>query len=517
MADEPTFAEQQVTGNTLSESDQIRKRITDYKAQITPNSLQVIEVMLQQQLSSGLLKPGDLDAMIILRDDVNKAYIDYRTQLENAQRRLADLAQDEAIEKAQAEEAKIAAIVDARDVERQRRKDAESRLAQVEAVLASHGISMDLNADGVIGLAEGQVADELTAEEQAQVDNIVSVEKDNIAEIQQTALAQPVEPKQPSRAFELARALNPEPETSAVESLQIPDPTDEQMEAAQAMIEELDNEPTQEYEYYEDYGYDANGSPTREVPKSVPQSETTQLFQDTHDWADNEDKERKTFEEWNEEQAEQVEEREHVLDVPEDAKGTEEFLEMVEEVEKKSQRTELADGVYIEEREVEEPSVSEQMQDELEPIQKFSSEYSPAAYDPEPVPQPSAPVITASQLPGDVKTFAEIDDYPTTQHDESDDLEDAKRVEEEYDEVTIPTESELKGMTKKNINAQAVILGFDVPTSLNKTKMIESFMKQTEEFISSLQESGEFISAESTDTTDSDDDDTDNIQDGGYF
>ena len=121
MADEPTFAEQQVTGNTLSESDQIRKRITDYKAQITPNSLQVIEVMLQQQLSSGLLKPGDLDAMIILRDDVNKASIDYRTQLENAQRRLADLAQDEAIEKAQAEEAKIAAIVDARDVERQRR------------------------------------------------------------------------------------------------------------------------------------------------------------------------------------------------------------------------------------------------------------------------------------------------------------------------------------------------------------------------------------------------------------
>ena len=180
MADEPTFAEQQVTGNTLSESDQIRKRITEYKAQITPNSLQVIEGMLQQQLSSGLLKPGDLDAMIILRDDVNKASIDYRSQLESAQRRLADLAQDEAIEKAQAEEAKIAAIVDARDVERQRRKDAESRLAQVEAVLASHGISMDLNADGVIGLAEGQVADELTDEEQAQVDNIVSVEKANI-------------------------------------------------------------------------------------------------------------------------------------------------------------------------------------------------------------------------------------------------------------------------------------------------------------------------------------------------
>ena len=190
MVDEATFAQQQVTEETLSESDKIRQRIADYKAQITPNSLQVIEVMLQQQLSSGLIKPGDLDALMILRDDVNKASIDYRTQLENAQRRLTDLAQDEVIEKAQAEEAKIAAIVDARDSERQRRKDAEGRLAQVEAVLASHGISMDLNQDGHIGLAEGQVADELTVTEQQQVDNIVSVEKDNTAE----APVEPVEP-----------------------------------------------------------------------------------------------------------------------------------------------------------------------------------------------------------------------------------------------------------------------------------------------------------------------------------
>ena len=496
MADEPTFAEQQVTGNTLSESDQIRKRITEYKAQITPNSLQVIEVMLQQQLSSGLLKPGDLDAMIILRDDVNKASIDYRSQLESAQRRLADLAQDEAIEKAQAEEAKIAAIVDARDVERQRRKDAESRLAQVEAVLASHGISMDLNADGVIGLAEGQVADELTDEEQAQVDNIVSVEKANITEIEQAALAQPVEPKAPSRAFQMARMMNPE-EPSVSEQMQdelepIPDPllddpepvysvTDEMMAEASQMVSDLEDE----------VGYDANGSPTTEdglrISESIghaPQSEVTStVYADTHAWADNEEKERKSFQEWTEEQAELD------LEVPEDAKGTEEFLKMVEDVEKKSQRTELADGVYIEEREVEEPT-----------------------------PSPSAPVISASQLPGDIKTYAEIEDYPTTEHDESDDLEDAKRAEEpeeEYDEVTIPSESDLKAMTKKAINAQAVILDFDVPTSLTKTKMIESFLQQTEEFIAGLQDSGEFVSATMDDGED--DDDTNNNQDGGYF
>ena len=162
---------------------------------------------------------------------------------------------------------------------------------------------------------------------------------------------------------------------------------------------------------------------------------------------------------------------------------------MVEDVEKKSQRTELADGVYIEEREVEEST-----------------------------PSPSAPVISASQLPGDIKTYAEIEDYPTTEHDESDDLEDAKRAEEpeeEYDEVTIPSESDLKAMTKKAINAQAVILDFDVPTSLTKTKMIESFLQQTEEFIAGLQDSGEFVSATMDDGED--DDDTNNNQDGGYF
>ena len=477
MADEPTFAQQQVTEENLSESDRIRKRITDYRAQLTPNSLQVIEVMLQQQLSSGLLKPGDLDAMIILRDDVNKASIEYRTQLDNAQRRLTELAEGEAIEKAQAEEAKIAAIVDARDVERQRRKDAESRVAQVEAVLASHGISMDLNADGVIGLAEGQVADELTAEEQAQVDNIVSVEKDNIAEA-------PVEPKQTSRAFQMARMMNPE-EPSVSEQMQdelepIPDPLLDDPEPVYSVTDEMMAEAAEIGLDLEDeeVGYDGNGSPTTEdglrISESIghaPQSEVTStIYKDTHAWADNEDKERKSFQEWTEEQTELE------LEVPEDAKGTEEFLQMVEEVEKKSQRTELADGVYIEEREVEETT-----------------------------PSPSAPVITASQLPGDIKTFAETEDYPG----------ETEEPEEEYDEVTIPSESDLKAMTKKAINAQAVILDFDVPTSLTKTKMIESFLQQTEEFIAGLQDSGEFVSATMDDGED--DDDTNNNQDGGYF
>ena len=72
MAENKTFAEQRVTEPELSESDRIRQRIQDYKAQLSPNTLQVIQIMLEAQLKSGLMKPADLDALVMLRDEVNK-------------------------------------------------------------------------------------------------------------------------------------------------------------------------------------------------------------------------------------------------------------------------------------------------------------------------------------------------------------------------------------------------------------------------------------------------------------
>ena len=467
MANEPTFAQQQVTEETLSESDRIRQRIQNYKAQLSPNALSVIEVMLNQQLTSGLIKPGDLDALILLRDDVNKASIDYKTQLDNAQRRLSELAETEAAEKVAAEEAKMQDLVDSRDAERSRRKGVEDRMAQMEAVLASHGISMDLNQDGVIGLKEGQEASELTDEEQEQVDDMIEVEKDNIT-------------SKPSRAFQMARMMNPQAKEndwtepmieSGINTAPEPSVSDEQMAAANEIAEQ------------DEVGYDANGSPTTESNIVAPQSETTNtIYKDTHAWADNEEKERKSFQEWTEEQ------QELELEIPEDAKGTEEFLEEVDKVEKDAKRTDLADGVYLEEREVEEPA-----------------------------PVPSAPIISNSQLPT-------TEDIPGDEEDEPEFVLSRDKVkiipeipeeqEEEFEEITIPSESDLKAMTKKAIAEQANVLDFDVPTTLTKPKMIESFLQQTEDFISGLQESGEFVSATSSED---EDDDTDNNQDGGYF
>ena len=404
MAENKTFAEQRVTEPELSESDRIRQRIQDYKAQLSPNTLQVIQIMLETQLKSGLMKPADLDALVMLRDEVNKAQIEYNTQVQNAQRRLQDLSETEMAEKVAAEEAKIQAIVDSRDAERARRKGVEDRLAQMEAVLASHGISMDLNQDGVVGLTEGQVADELTEEEQAQVDEMIQVEKDNIT-------------SKPSRAFQVARALNPEPAVS-----------DEAMAKANELADELE--------------------------------EFEQKIEET----------KKSFKEWDEEN------KQESFDFKPSGTTTESFMDEVERVNEVAE----ADEELAEDKPSSLPKVSAGQVNEVQ-AEELAEEN---------------PEFVLHR-----ESVRMVDEMP-------------EQVEEEYEEVTIPSESELKSMTKAKINEIAVGLDFDVPTSLTKNKMIESFLTQTDEFIQSLQDSGEFVSA--TDS-DEDGDDKTNIKDGGYF
>ena len=423
MAEEnKTFAEQSAEKLQLSESDKIRERIQNYKAQLTPNTLQVIQILIESQLKSGLIKPADLDAIVVLRDEVNKASIEYNTQVQNASKRLEDLAETEAAEKAAAQEEKWQTILNARDTERQRRKESEDKLAQMEAVLASHGISMDLNQDGVIGLQDGQVARELTDDEQKEVDNLVQVDKDNIAEA-------PVEPKEPSRAFQMARAMNPAAPTHPADGgWDEPAVSDEQMAEA---VREIEQE-----EFEEKIG-DAKQS----------------------------------FAEWDA-QNEKGE-------FKPSGTTTESFLDEVERV------NEVADA--------------DQMELDLDDT-----------------PTPSAPVVSAGQVNDEQAEELAEDNPEFVLSRETVKIVDEvpEEPEEEYEEVIIPSESELKSMTKSKINEQASALGFDVPTTLTKSKMIDSFKTQTDEFIQSLQDSGEFMSASDSDD---DGDDKTNIKDGGYF
>jgi hypothetical protein len=430
---EQTFAQQQVT-EELTESDRIRKRITEFKSSLNPNVLGVISLMIDNQLKSGMLKPADLDAIVVLREEINAAQIEYNTQIQNAQKRLADLAEMDQAEQIAKQEAAIQAIKNGETAERQRRKEAELKLANMEAVLLSHGISMDLNADGKIGLQSGQTATQLTAEEQAQVDAMVQVEKDNIA----TAPVQPSEPKEPSRAFQMARMVNPVVEETPISN--DGDFVEKVEETKKAFKDFVAEEPTTDF---------------------TPSGTTTESFLDEVDRVN-----------------EVAEADEEISD--------EDYAPV---------RQELADGVYIEERET-----------------------------PEPAPSPSAPVISNSQRPDepslDIGYEEPKESIPTYDTEEDmlaaaqEKLDNAKvEEEEEYEEVTIPSESELKAMTKAAILEQGNMLDFVLDTKDTKAVMITSFLTQVDEFIASLQESGEFVSAED----DEGENDNPNIQDGGYF
>jgi hypothetical protein len=71
-----TFAEQVVEP---TESERIRERISNYKSQVSPQSVQVAQLLLEQQLKAGLVKSVDLDALIILRDELAKSQQDYQS------------------------------------------------------------------------------------------------------------------------------------------------------------------------------------------------------------------------------------------------------------------------------------------------------------------------------------------------------------------------------------------------------------------------------------------------------
>ena len=452
---EPTFAQQAVEPEK-TESERIRERIQNFKSSISPNILGVIQMMLDNQMKSGMIKPADLDAIVVLRDEINKAQIDYNTQVQQAQTRLQSLAEQEQAEQVARNEAAVQAIRDGETAERQRRKIAEEKLSNMEAVLLSHGISMDLNNDGVVGLNAGQVARQLTDDEKAQVDAMVNVEKANIA----TAPIQPTLPKAPSRAFQMARMMNPATEE-----------TEENVsEDVQSTVNETNTVGFTNTELFH-----KEGQTKTEFDAQVEAA-------------------RKSFAEWTEDNKIELDDEANEGFTP-SGTTTVEFLDEVERV------NEVADADETE------------MKTAVTPV-------------------PSAPIISAEQRPNtdallDMPNVTEegsnIEPAPSIPTYDSEEemlaaaqsrIDNAVEDEEEYDEVTIPSESELKAMTKTGILAQGTMLEFNLDIKDTKAVMISSFLTQVDKLIADLQDSGEFVSAASTEE---EKDDSVDRQDGGYF
>lgn len=416
---EPTTFAQPVPEKT--ELERIQERIANFKVSISPTVAQLAQVLMNQSLQNPT-KPEDLDGYVQVRNELKLGLDEYQQQLTNAQSRMAQLQQEHEIAKSTELARKENDLIAARDGERKRRKTAEEKARQLEAVLASHGINIDLDGDGKVGLNVGEETENLTAEQQVTLKKLLDESKAATGGV--------------SRAFEQARAKNPLPPTHPADG-------GEHFTEDPALAEKVE-ETKKSFKEWDEYANEASDE------NGVIASGTT-------------------TEEFNEE----VAEVNSVYDTPAyDDPVTPDYgskpvisdtnqPDIIEEELAKAEQTE-----------------SEKMQDELEPI----------------IP-PNVRMVEEDDI-------AEFETPPPTE-------------EEETVEVTIPTESELKGMTKSKIQSEALTLGFTgVTTKDSKSKMIENFVTATEKFISDLQDSGEFVSLQEDGEEDENPSDD---RDGGYF
>lgn len=402
---EPTTFAQPVPEKT--ELERIQERIANFKVQISPTVAQLAQVLMNQSLQNPT-KPEDLDGYVQVRNELKLGLDDYQQQLSNAQSRMAQLQQEHEIAKSTELARKENDLIAARDGERKRRKTAEEKARQLEAVLASHGINIDLDGDGKVGLNVGEHVDTLDAEQQVTLKKLLDESKAAVGGT--------------SRAFEQARAKNPLPPTHPADG----------------------------------------GEHFTEDPALAEKVEET----------------KKSFKEWDE-----------YANEASDENGV------------------IASGTTTAEFE--------------EEVAEVNSVYDNPAYD-EPITPDygSKPVISDTNQPDIIEEeLAKVEDAPKVRMVEEDDIAEfdtpPPSEEEETVEVTIPTESELKGMTKSKIQAEALTLGFSgVTTKDSKSKMIDNFVTATEKFISDLQDSGEFVSLQEDGEEDENPSDD---RDGGYF
>jgi len=390
-----TFAQEQVE---KSEVERITEQLQTYKASVDGKLVGVVNVMIEQYLKAGLVTAQDLQAIATLSNEFNKAQIDYQTFVTTKQRRLQELQQEEMLKST---------------------SDIQERYRKYEQRIADE-------------IEESRKAKKELAQVKAQLESIMNNTTD-----------EPAKPVEKTRAFDVARALNPEPSISEqIDKMPPPDPMESWEEPE---VKSIDDVTPEEWD---------------QAVKSIKEVEVD-----------------------------------------------EEVVEEEVEVEEVKDELDLFEEQLIAEEEAEEEQLELALSEE-EPELRIAEE------DEQTQPNFTKPIVSGGNAPN-------LQNIPTYDSEEemlaaAQAKIDAKKeeVEEEYEEITIPSEAELNSMTKADILKSAEELGFDnVNTTDTKKVMIQNFVADANAFIQSLEESGDLVSA----NVEGEEDDTVDRQDGGYF
>lgn len=374
-----TFSTEQVE---KPEIERITEQLQTYKASIDGKLIGVVTAMIDQYLKAGLVSTQDLTAMAALSEEFNKAQIDYQTFVGIKQRRLQELQQEQMMKS---------------------NADTTERFREYEKRLAEE-------------IEESRKAKKELAKVMAQLE-----------EIQANITEEPAKPVEKTRAFDVARSLNPLPTQVEEPIMPPPDPMESWEEPE---IKSLDDVTPEEWD---------------QAVKSIKEDE--------------------------------VEEEQLEFELSEDEQ--EELELKLDEIE------EQAELRIAEEDEETQPNFTK-------PI--VSGGNAPNLQQNIPTYDSEEELLAAAQAKIDAKK-EEVE-------------------EEEYEEITIPSEAELNSMTKADILKSAEELGFEnVNIADTKKVMIQNFVADSNAFIQSLEDSGDLVSA----NIESDEDGDTDRQDGGYF
>ena len=415
---------------------------------------------MQKGLSAGNFKLDELDAIVQIREQVNAGIIDYNTQVQVATRRIQELEQEEL----QKQKDLIASNLAEKDqlIEEQRKAkklaEKEKRVVEEENRILKAKLEALSSVEG----------------------NVTSKPIQDLLDESRQAAEHAASGGTKSKAWDMIRSSRP---TTEDESLQ------ERIEETKKAFKDFEEESkvVETPALQDDVSFTPKGTTTEsfydEVERVNEVAEADELLSD-----------------------EPVGFEDDSFDEDEDFVDDADFYNGVEK------------------------SESQQMQDELEPIYPPSDPME-SWEEPNTGQVTSKPVISGGNAPNiqaqvsepenitapveeDKKTIPTFD----TEEDLLDSIANREEAEEEYEEITIPSRSELESISKAEVQAEGDKLGFELSGS--KEEMVDQFEEQTEAFIASLQEDGDFISASETDTTRSDEekkDGDDDVRDGGYF
>lgn len=456
MADEQsTFQSEAVE---LSELERITQRLNTFTVGLKPANAEQVNQIMQKGLSAGNFKLDELDALVQIREQVNAGIIDYNTQVQVATKRIQELEQEELQKQ---KDLLAQTLVEKDNLVTEERK--LKKLAQQELKIV------------------------------AEQNKILQAQLEALSNVQNNVTSKPIQDLLDESRASAEMNASDRPKSKAWDMVRQARPDEE------PFVGEVKEQVAEAKKAFKDFEEESVIITPNADTEFTPQGDTLDSFYDE--------------------------------------------VERVNEVAEADEL--LADEPHPSNDELMgEPDVDDDVEvgfaDDFDDDEDFVDDENFYNGIPETVPSTgqvtSKPVISGGNAPNiqaqvsepenivapveeekkTIPTFDTEEELIASVNAKVNIIED--EAEEEYEEITIPSRSELESISKAEVQAEGDKLGFELSGS--KEEMVDQFEEQTEAFIASLQEDGDFISASETEETRSDEekkDGNDDVRDGGYF